>query len=203
MFSLAGPCLSGQETEKVIQAYRKCMARETREWMTNMDEKQSERQEKRIYSLSSDSTVQRDPSIGKELERWRPLGDFSGRRHWSLGRKSWGAIDARSTGLANELTKMLPSKAVAPCLLLLVASAQPVITFYGTFSSIELPCMVIIWQPHILKLSVLFCATWLSLEIAMCCSQERAAGRIHPSVSLFFSLIFQVHSLSTWLSFSA
>lgn len=46
----------------------------------------------------------------------------------------------------------------------------------------------------------------LSFEISMCCSQERAAGRIHPSVSLFFSCIFQVHSqhwaitvrLKTW-----
>jgi len=56
-----------------------------------MNEKQSERQEKQIYSLSSNSTARRDPSIKKEFVREvKALGDFSGRRHWESGEKVLG-----------------------------------------------------------------------------------------------------------------
>ena len=89
-----------------------------------MNEKRCERREKQIYSLSSKSTAWRDPTIEKEFIREamatrHSLGDGTG----SLGRKPWGVREARSAGLETELTKTVPSKAAAPCLLLPVLSA--------------------------------------------------------------------------------
>lgn len=66
------------------------------------------------------------------------------------------------------------------------ASAQPVITFYGTFSSIELP----LYGNNLTATHSQAVALFVQHDCPLrspCAARERAAGRIHPSVS-FFSL---------------
>ena len=104
MFSLAGPCLSGQETEKVIQAYRKCMTRETREWMTNMDEKQKEKQ---IYSLSRNYRPER-PIHGKRVREVKATRRFLWEKALKSGEKVLGCNRCQKYWACNWIDKDAP-----------------------------------------------------------------------------------------------
>lgn len=160
MCSPAGPFLSGQEREKVIQAYRKYRF----EW-----------QVKQIYSLCRNYTPRGGQSIRKEFIR-----EVKATRLflWEMELGVWGesvGMQWKPKVLGLQLNWQKHSLTwpwIPAC-----CSWQRLQSLLPLYSS----------TPHILRLSVLFCAMWLSFGITVYCCQEREAGRIHPSVPLLSS----------------